>query len=166
MAAAVSIEHYLRRVYRPDREFVDGIVLSRNAGLWNHGRTLAHVLTELHTRSASMGAEVLPTLRLRVSPTRVRVPDVCVFLEDPHEQVPSRPPFLCVEVTSPRDRFSDLVERIQDFFQMGVPNVWIVSPESKAAYTVTPADGWREVKDGVLRTAHPAFDVPLAEIFA
>jgi hypothetical protein len=37
---------------------------------------------------------------------------------------------------------------------------------SKVAYSITPAEGWREVKDGVLHTQQPALDVPLSEIFA
>jgi hypothetical protein len=49
---------------------------------------------------------------------------------------------------------------------MGVPHVWVLDPRDKSAFAITSAEGWREVKDGVLRTANPAFEVPLAEIFS
>lgn len=76
------------------------------------------------------------------------------------------PPFLCIEILSPDDRLSRVRERVDDYLKMGVPHVWVVDPGAKVAYTITPAEGWREVKDGVLRTGQPTLDVPLTEIFA
>jgi Uma2 family endonuclease len=61
---------------------------------------------------------------------------------------------------------SRVQQRVQDYLNMGVPHVWVLDPQAKAAYTITHSDGWREVKDGVLRTSDPAFEMPLAEVFA
>jgi Uma2 family endonuclease len=107
----------------------------------------------------------VPEQRVQVSPTRFRIPDVTVVLGGPDGQILRKPPFLCIEVLSPEDRMSRVRERVQDYLNMGVPQVWVLDPQAKAAYTITPADGWREVKDGVLRTANPIFEAPLAEIF-
>ena len=60
---------------------------------------------------------------------------------------------------------SRVQKRLQDFLKMGVPFVWVLDPETKQAYVATPADGLREVKTGVLATANPDFEVPLAEVF-
>ena len=65
-------------------------------------------------------------LRIRVTPRRVRIPDLCVFLTDPQQRVPSTPPFLCIEILSPEDRMSRLEVRINDYLTMGVGTVWVL----------------------------------------
>jgi len=55
--------------------------------------------------------------------------------------------------------------RIDDFLAMGVPYVWVIDAETRQSYTATPAEGLREVKDGILRTENPAFAVPMNELF-
>jgi Uma2 family endonuclease len=77
-----------------------------------------------------------------------------------------KPPFLCVETLSPEDRWSRVEARIDDFLAMGVPYVWVLDPLTRKAYIATGAEGLREVKDGVLRTANPTFQVPLSDLFA
>src|SRR5207245_2555994 len=108
---------------------------------------------------------VITELRIQVKPNRIRIPDVCVTLGDPGEEVLTKPPFICIEILSPEDRMSRVKTRVQDFLDMGVPYVWILDPQTKSAYTLTAADGLREVKDGVLRTETPAFEVSLADLF-
>ncbi|MFN0102543.1 MAG: Uma2 family endonuclease [Bryobacteraceae bacterium] len=102
---------------------------------------------------------------MRVAPRRVRIPDLCVFLADPKQRVPSVPPFLCIEILSPDDRMSRVEVRINDFLAMGVNTVWVLDPETRQAYTATAADGLREVKTGALRTESPVIEMSLAEVF-
>ena len=83
-----------------------------------------------------------------------------------NEQILTKPPFLCVEILSPEDRWQRVEERINDFLAMGVVFVWVIDPQTRQAYISTAAEGLREVKDGVLRTENPGFQVPLAELFA
>jgi Uma2 family endonuclease len=80
------------------------------------------------------------------------------------ELILTSPPFLCIEVLSKDDRAADTQERIDDFLAMGVRYVWVVNPRSRRGYVYT-AEGSREAKDGVLRTADPEIAVPLPEIF-
>jgi len=98
--------------------------------------------------------------------TRFRIPDICIVIGDTQEQILTQPPFLCVEILSPDDRWVRVKERINDFLAMGVPYVWVVDAQTKQAYTATPAEGLREVKDGILRTESPAFQLTLSELFA
>jgi Uma2 family endonuclease len=116
-------------------------------------------------REKDWGIEVYPSLRIQTGPTRIRVPDVCVTIGQPDGQILPKPPFLCIEVLSPEDRMSRVRERVQDYLNMGVPQVWVLDPQAQAAYTITPAEGWREVKDGTLRTNNPVLEAPLTEIF-
>ncbi len=113
-------------------------------------------------REKEWGIEVLPEQRVQVSATRFRIPDVCVVLGQPDGQIFRKRHFFASKLFRPEDRMSRMEDRVEDYLKMGVPHVWVVDPQKKAAFQVTPAEGWREVKDGILRTHNPSFDVPLA----
>ena len=72
---------------------------------------------------------------------------------------------VCIEILSPDDRMSRMLERVHDYLTFGVSRVWVLDPHTKRAYDNTSA-GMREVKDGVLRTDDLQITVPLAEIFS
>jgi Uma2 family endonuclease len=111
------------------------------------------------------GIEVFTEIRMRVSPSRFRIPDVFATVGDPGEEVLTKPPFLCIEILSPEDRMSRLEIRIDDYLQMGVPYVWLLDPFTQKAYVATATDGLREVKSGVLRTSGPTLEMPLAGLW-
>ena len=162
----IPVEEYLRTSYSPDCDYVDGEVVERNLGEWDHSSLQMRFLIYLGTRQKQWGIQVVPEQRVQVSATRFRVPDVCVVIGGPDGQILRKPPFLCIEILSPEDRMGRVRERVDDYLIMGVPYVWVLDPRAKVAYAITPSEGWREVKDGVLRTQQPPLDVPLAEIFA
>jgi Uma2 family endonuclease len=65
---------------------------------------MGNTLVRLVERYPWLRNRVLPSLRVRVSQTRVRVPDICVLAQDaPDEQVPTFPPILCIEILSEED---------------------------------------------------------------
>lgn len=162
----IPVEEYLSTVYRPDCDYVDGEVQERNLGEWDHSSIQMKFLLYLGTRQSQLGIKVVPEQRVRVSPTRFRIPDVCVVLGGPDGQIIRKPPFLCIEIVSPEDRMSRIRDRVDDYLKMGVLHIWVADPGAKVAYTITPDEGWREVKDGILRTNNPLIEVPLPEIFA
>lgn len=161
----LSVEEYLASSYEPDCESVDGHIEERKVGEWKHATIQLKIGSYLLTHYGREGVVVGTSWSIRVSPTRIRIPDVCVVLGDSIEERPTKSPFLCVEVLSSEDRMTGIEERIQDFLAMGVSWVWVLDPDTKQAYTATAADGLCEVKTGVLRTENPVFEVPLAEIF-
>ena len=161
----VALEEYLTTVYAPDCDFVDGCLEERNVGDWDHGRLQLKIGAYFLARYESQGMRVVPELRIRVADGRVRIPDLCVFLRDPHQRVPSTPPFLCIEILSPEDRMSRIEVRISDYLSMGVNTVWVIDPETRQAYTTTAEEGLREVKSGVLRAESPVVEMALAEVF-
>ena len=57
------------------------------------------------------------------------------------EQVFRTPPLLCVEVLSKDDTMSSMQERIRDYIEMGVPNVWLIDPRTRRGYRRTDARG-------------------------
>jgi Uma2 family endonuclease len=161
----LSVEEYLASSYEPDCDYVDGQLEERNVGEWSHSTLQGTAYDALKARQRALGILIKPELRLRVKPTRFRVPDLCVFLKDPHESVPAKAPFLCIEILSPDDRMIRVGVRIKDFLEMGVAYVWVLDPETGQAYIATAAEGLREIKSGLLRTENPVIEIPLAEIF-
>ena len=161
-----SVEEYLTTDYSPDCDYVDGEVLERHLGQWDHSSLQAALIAYLFPRQKLWGIRVVPEQRVEVGPKRFRIPDVCVVIGDPGEQILTKPPHLCIEIVSPDDRMSRIQERVEDYLSMGVPYVWVIDPATKCAWIITRPEGWREEKSGTLRTANPAIEVPLSEIFA
>src|SRR5277367_1182276 len=137
----ISVEEYLSSSYEPDCDYVDGHIEERNLGESAHATLQLRIGAYLLTHYERVGAVVGTEWRIRVSPARIRIPDVCVFLVDPREEVPTKPPFICIEVLSPEDRMGRVEKRIGDFLAMGVPYVWVLDPETKQAYVATAAEG-------------------------
>ncbi len=163
---SISVEEYLTSIYKPDCDYVDGEVLERNMGEMDHGRVQMAVGAYFFARRKEWNITVVPEVRVQVKPKRFRIPDLCVLLGDTDEQILTKPPFLCIEILSPEDRWVRVMERINDFLAMGVRYVWVIDAQTRQAYVATPAEGLREVKDGILRTENPAFHVPLSEFLA
>jgi len=160
----VTVEEYLHTLYRPDCDYVDGVLVDRNVGLLTHQIALREVLFYFYERSSQWDIFVIQSLRVRISPTRYRVPDVLVVLgPEPDEQILTSPPFLCVEVLSPEDLFSQMQEKIDDYLRFGVRFVWVIDPYQHRAWICTQ-DEIREVRDGLLRTADPEWIVPLTDV--
>jgi Uma2 family endonuclease len=95
-------------------------------------------------------------------PTRFRIPDVCVVIGKPTEQIFRTPPFICIEILSRDDRMSEMQERVQDYLRFGVSYVWILDPATHKAYRCT-STGIYEVRE--LVTENPAILVPLEALF-
>jgi Uma2 family endonuclease len=161
----VSVEEYLSSSYRPDREYLDGVIQERNLGEFDHSRLQCALAAFFYNRRKEWKLIAVPEQRVQVKPTRFRVPDLCVALEPgPFEQIFTRPPFICIEILSKEDSVESMQERIDDYLGFGVPYVWIINPRSRRAFVYT-ADGSHEAKDGILRTANPELVIPLAELF-
>lgn len=165
-APIISLEEYLSEVYEPDCDYVEGHLEERNLGEWDHSRLQLRLGAFLLSRYGASGFEVLTELRVQVQPRRYRIPDLCVVVGNPGEQVLTKPPFICIEILSPEDRMNRVEIRIADYLEMGVPYVWVLDPQTRQAYVATANDGLREIKNGFLRTENPAIEVPLAEVFA
>ena len=160
----VSVAEYLHTVYRPDCDYVDGVIVERNVGEKEHSKAQQELLFYFRERRRQWGIFVIQEQRVQVSRHRYRIPDVCVVLgAEPDEQIFTTPPFLCVEILSPEDRVSRMQERIDDYLRFGVRFVWLIDPYQKRAWIYTQ-DEIREVRDGLLRTSDPEWVVPMAEV--
>ncbi|MCW5983344.1 MAG: Uma2 family endonuclease [Bryobacteraceae bacterium] len=165
-SALVPMEEYLATVYRPDCDYLDGVIEERNAGEWEHGRLQGLLLAALMRLEADLGIRAAPEVRVQVKPTRFRIPDICVMAgTGPQTGIVTAPPLLCVEVLSPEDRMGRMQERIAEYLEMGVRYVWVVNPQNRTGW-IYAADGAHEAKDGVLRTHDPEIALARADVFA
>ena len=165
-ATLVPVSEYLSTSYRPDCEYVDGVVLERNLGEHEHSVLQTQITIWLGNQSQKLGIWVYVEHRVQVKPTRFRVPDICVAVgAEPKERIFIRPPFLCVEILSKDDRMSEMQDRISDYLAFGVRYVWLIDPLKRRAWIYT-ADASHEAKDGVLRTENPEIALSVADIFA
>ena len=162
----ISVEQYLATSYRPDCDYVDGRIEERNLGELDHSSLQTAVAAYFFSRRKRWDITVVVEQRVQVSPTRFRIPDVCVVLGKATEQIFRTPPFLCVEILSPEDRMTRVQERVDDYLAMGVGYVWVLDPSGRRVYVATPAVGLQEFKGDILRTENPSLELPLAEVFA
>ena len=163
--ALVPVEEYLRTTYDPDCDYVDGEVLERNLGERDHSTLQTELIFYFRSRRKSWNIFVVAEQRVQVSSSRFRAPDICVYLGDgPKDQIFRTPPFICIEILSPEDRWERMQKKIDDYLRFGVPYVWVINPPDQRAWAYTK-DGNAEVPDGALRTENPSLAVPLAEIF-
>jgi Uma2 family endonuclease len=159
----ISVEEYLHTVYRPDCDYVDGVVEERNLGerdhSWIQGRLVAFFLT----RFKETGIAALPEWRFQTKPTRFRIPDIVVTHGKPDEQILTKPPLLCIEIVSPEDKVSRTNLRIQEYLDFGVPVVWLVDPAERRVW-VYRKTGMTEATDSVSLDGTD-ITVPFSEIF-
>jgi Uma2 family endonuclease len=163
-ASLVSVDEYLSTSYQDgDREYVDGEVRERNIGEFDHANLQTALAVYLHHKY-NFAAITVVGARVQVKPTRFRVPDISVLLERPKGGIITEPPFIVVEVLSKDDRVIDLEDTVEDYLAFGVPNVWVLNPQTRSAQIYSP-EGMHRVADGYLRTASPEIVVNLAELF-
>jgi Uma2 family endonuclease len=162
----ISVEEYLHTSYRPDCDYVDGVLVERNVGEHDHSRLQGRLMVFLAGLEKSLNIYVLPEMRVQVRPTRFRVPDICVLKGGrPAGSIIKDAPFLCIEILSPEDRMGQMQERIDDYLEMGVRFVWLIDPETCDSYIYT-RDRIERCKEGVLRTSDPEIVVKLEDVQA
>ena len=139
----IPLHEYLETNYRPDREYVDGEIRERNVGKWEHARIQFVLGAWFFAHEKEWGITGSTEQRVRVSATRVRIPDVVVLTAGPQPDILTDPPLLVIEILSAGDSYSDTQERTQDYRQMGVGTVWIIDPKTRSGRMCSGAD-WVE----------------------
>jgi Uma2 family endonuclease len=70
-------------------------------------------------------------LRIQVSGTRYRIPDVVVWARSqPREEILTHPPIAVFEVLSPEDRMTRMMIKLADYDAMGIRFIRVVKPET------------------------------------
>ena len=85
----LSVEEYLATTFRPDCDYVDGVVEERNVGEFDHAWLQGKFVHLFMSTTRETDLLALIALRMRVKPATGRVPDVCVLRGKPNEQLNS-----------------------------------------------------------------------------
>jgi Uma2 family endonuclease len=134
----ISVDEYLRTSFHPDCDFIDGEILERNVGKLRHAHAQTHIAVWFDLRTDLAQLQPLIAIRMRVGPNRIRIPDVVVSeMPLPDEEVFTSPPYLCIEVISSEDTIAAMQERLDDYLNFGVPNVWVIDPYKHRGWHVT-----------------------------
>ena len=166
----VSLEEYLSTCYEPDREFVDGELVERCVGEFDHSRLQMIIAAFFFNKEADLHIWAFTEQRVQVVNTdnekRYRIPDVCV-VRTPYikERVLTRPPYLVIEILSPDDRASDTLTKTSDYSRFGIPHIWIVDPEQRKLFQAD-SHGIRELADLVGHLPEISLTVDFNQFFA
>lgn len=152
--AGIPVEEYLRTSYEHDREYVRGEVVERGMPTYQHGKTQAAFAAIFWPLRRTADLFVSTEQRNRVDGDLIRIPDVAVYRPEPTEPVPTHPPLVAIEILSPDDRHSTLIEKCEEYLRWGVRHVWVADPVRRRF----------QVFDGVdLRTV-PQLELPEASL--
>jgi Uma2 family endonuclease len=161
----IPVEEYLSTSYRPDCEYLEGTILERNVGEYEHARLQTLLGSRLVGMEKQLRTRTVVEQRVQVKSDRFRVPDICVIgATQPIEAIMGRPPFLCVEILSREDRMSEMLERVDDYLGFGVSYVWVIDPRRRSAQ-IYEGSNVHEMKTGMLWTANPEILVPFDQFF-
>ncbi|HET7229611.1 MAG TPA: Uma2 family endonuclease [Longimicrobium sp.] len=177
--ALLTADEFLRM---PDggvrRELVRGEVCEMTPAGSRHGRIGMRIAARLSgfVEAHGLGEVYGPDtgFMLASDPDTVRVPDVSFVTReratrvgDVEEFWPGAPD-LAIEVISPTDRFSEVDEKIEEYFAAGCRMVVIVNPRRRIATVYrSPDDVLLLREDDVLDGGDvvPGWTLPLAEVF-
>ena|ERR1700742_1405040 len=160
----VAVSEYLKNTHRPDCDYIDGRLEERNVGERDHAALQAALILWFGQRQQEWNIEVLPEQRIQISATKFRVPDVClVSLDEPVEQILTRPPLACIEILSPEDTLRRMQERIDDYRNFGISNIWVLDPATQRGYDCN-SSGFLEATEFTV-TGTP-IRLVLSELFA
>lgn len=115
-ATLIPIREYLRTTYRPDCDFLDGEVKERNMGEQPHAHVQAILASVFRDHRVDWQVRGLTEQRVQVTPTRFRIPDICVLRRsDPKDPIITVAPLLCIEVLCKDDTLNELQQRVNDY---------------------------------------------------
>jgi len=157
-------------------EVVNGEILKMPPNKWNHTLVVEALARRLRARLDPEAIHVITSvfgLVIRREPLTTRVPDIAVFIlsnvVEKDGYIHSAPE-LVLEVLSPANTRSERVAKLRDYESLGVPEVWVVSPEAQTVEVLLLQDG-RLVTTSLLRqgqlqpTRFPEAVVDIASIW-
>ncbi len=140
---SVSLTEYLNTNYCSDLEYVDGRLVERNVGKWEHGRLIIRLGAWFFQHESEWAIQTASDVRTQVSLTRVRLPDVLLVGQDAQPPVVEATPVLCVEILSEVDTLAETKRKCGEYLAMGSQGIWIVNPLNRTALHWTNL-GWCE----------------------
>jgi len=174
----VTYEEWLRmpEVQDATEEVVNGEIRIMPPPKFKHSeiidRLAARMWSQVDERLIKVKASQFG-LVIRKSPLTSRVPDLAVFdaatMVEQDGYIHSAPQ-LVVEVLSPANTRREREEKLGDYASIGVPEVWVVSPEGQTVEILYLAEGYlrsaQVLREGVLTPKYfPGVQIEVARIW-
>jgi Uma2 family endonuclease len=157
-------------------EVVNGEIVKMPPNKLPHAYAVENLADLLKAKLDRRTVQVLVTtfgLVIRPDPLTTRVPDIAVFIRSKmvvQDGYIHSAPELVVEVLSPANTRSERAEKLKDYESLGVPEVWVVSPEAETVEVLLLQDGRLTttmlLREGELKPTHfPDASVDIAAIW-
>jgi len=77
-----------------------------------------------------------PELRIQIEEGKIyRIPDVSVFAEEePTGEITATTPLVAIEISSPDDRLSNTLRKLEEYRVVGIRHIWFIDCEAKQLY--------------------------------
>jgi len=128
----MPVEEYLAIDHRPVPEYSEGGLIERGMPTFEHAETQLSIGALFRRMDKGLRLHVSTEQHVRLAEGHYRVLDVAVFQGDKPAGIPSTPPLVDVEILSPDDRLSAIVERFSQLREWGVKHLWLVDPVQRA----------------------------------
>jgi Uma2 family endonuclease len=170
-------EELLRRPDLEPCELINGRVVPTMPTGRGHGSSEAKITTRLTTYAEATGRGAVMTgevgIYIRRDPDTVRAADILFISRERLARcAPSGyldvAPELVVEVFSPTDRWSKVVEKLEDYFAAGVDRVWVLMPDLRRVLAYRSPVDVVQFGEGEILTDEEilsGFSVLVAELF-
>jgi len=158
-------------------ELVEGRIVPMPPTNYTHGEIETDVSAALKAyaretgKGRVMGGEV--GIYVRRDPDTVRAADVLFISHERYARRESKSyldiaPELVVEILSPDDLWTEVMEKLDDYFSAGVDAVWIIDPRLKAVFSYHSLTEVRRFGKGQVLTEEeilPGFAHPVSDLF-
>ena len=167
-----SINRFLMK--NKDYEYVNGKLEKKNMPNAKHSGIAGRLIIELgvYLKKQKIG-RVYPEAHFQIGEDK-RVPDVAFVSADripptgEPEKFWSFAPDLAVEIVSPTDFYQDVLDKIDEYFQAKVKQVWLINPEKENLTIYFSFDETKVLSKNDELTCEeilPNFRLKLSEIF-
>lgn len=173
----MTADELVRRPELEPCELVEGRIESMTPTGFSHGRVelVLGMALESWAQETRSGRVVVGEvgLYLRRGPDTVRAADVLYLSEERFARLGSSsyldvPPELVVEILSPDDRWSEVMQKLAEYLAFGVDRVWIVNPRLRQVFAyrsltevATFSEG-EDLQDGEILSG---FRIAVAKLF-
>lgn len=161
-AALIPVEEYLSTSYSPDMEYVDGVLVEISVGDLLHSAVQRNLVIAFDRKYRYV--KTYPEVRSRTRETRFRLPDVAVALQKREGRFLAVPPFVAIEILSEDDRMTRVIEKLKEYAEWGVPNIWVLDPRTRQMF-VFQKNALLEIEGDGIATDSPRLELTRDEIF-
>ena len=159
-------------------ELIEGRVVPMSPTGGEHGRVEGNFYEAIRrvARSRRLGKVLVGEVGIFTgrNPDSVRGADVAFVSNERYERLRSKqgfldvPPELVVEVLSPNDSITDLMQKLREYFAVGVKLVWVANPETRVVRAYRSPTDVRELSGSDRLTGEDVllgFDVQVQTLF-